>query len=127
MSDSEGKVVGVHGSVVDLEFRGALPAIRDLVTVEWDGPHALAIEIQQHADEHTARGVALQDTGGLRRGERVRASGRPLEVPVGEPVLGRLVDVTGGRAGASADGVVRERERGAIGCARTRSRPSCWT
>ena len=90
-----GAVVGVHGSVVDLVFPGSPPAIHDLVVIEWDGPHPLVVEIQQHTGEHAARGVALQDTAGMRRGERARATGRPLEVVVGDEVLGRLVDVTG--------------------------------
>jgi F-type H+-transporting ATPase subunit beta len=78
-----------------MTFPGAPPPINDAVIVEWDGPHALVVEIQQHVDDHTARGVALHETGGLRRGERVRAAGGPLAVVVGETVLGRLIDVTG--------------------------------
>jgi F-type H+-transporting ATPase subunit beta len=90
-----GEVVGVHGSVVDVRFPAAPPPIRDALTIEWDGPHALIVEIEQHLDEHTARGLALQETGGLRRGERAHPTDGPLTVPVGDAVLGRLVDVTG--------------------------------
>jgi hypothetical protein len=77
-----GTVVGVHGSVVDLEFDDGLPALHEIVTVDRGVAGSLAIEIQQHADEHTVRGVALAETAGLRRGERARASGQPLEVPL---------------------------------------------
>ena len=90
-----GHVVGVHGSVVDLAFPDSLPGIHEIALVEWEAPQPLTVEIQQHLDEHTVRGVALQETSGLRRGERARPTGRPLEVPVGDVVLGRLVDVAG--------------------------------
>lgn len=90
-----GHVVGVHGSVVDLAFPDFLPGIHEIALVDREALQPLTVEIQQHLDEHTVRGVALQETSGLRRGERARATGRPLEVAVGDVVLGRLVDVTG--------------------------------
>ena len=55
----------------------------------------LIIEVQAHLDERTVRGVALQATAGLRRGVPVHASGNPVTVPVGDAVLGRLLDVIG--------------------------------
>jgi len=58
-----GTVIGVHGSVIDMALGGGLPAIHELVAIEWDGDHPLTIEVEQHFDEHTdhtARGVALQ-------------------------------------------------------------------
>jgi F-type H+-transporting ATPase subunit beta len=91
---NSGYVVGVHGSVVDIVFPDLLPGIHEIAVVEWDAPHPLTVEILQHLDERTVRGVALQETSGLRRGERARATGRPLEVAVGNVVLGRVVDVT---------------------------------
>jgi DDE family transposase/ATP synthase alpha/beta subunit-like protein len=51
--------------------------------------------VQAHLDESTVRGVALQANAGLRRGAAVRETGRPLTVPVGDAILGRLLDVTG--------------------------------
>jgi F-type H+/Na+-transporting ATPase subunit beta len=52
-------------------------------------------EVQSHVDEATVRALALQSTAGLRRGVAAHATGGPLEVPVGEAVLGRLLDLTG--------------------------------
>jgi F-type H+-transporting ATPase subunit beta len=51
--------------------------------------------VQSHLDETTVRAIALQPTAGLRRGVAAHVSGGPLEVPVGEAVLGRLLDLTG--------------------------------
>jgi F-type H+-transporting ATPase subunit beta len=89
-------VLAVRGAVVDVAFDGGdLPRIEEALIVEWDRPGAILVEVQAHLDAKTVRGVALQSTAGLRRGERVRATGSPITVPVGEPILGRLLDVTG--------------------------------
>ena len=63
--------------------------------VKWDRAENLIVEVQAHLDERTVRGVALQATAGLRRGVLVRATGNPITVPVGDAVLGRLLDVIG--------------------------------
>src|SRR6516164_1382220 len=91
-----GAVLAVRGAVVDVAFAGGdLPPIDEVLVIEWDRPSLLIVEVQAHLDETTVRGVALQTTAGLRRGVPVRATGRPLTVPVGDAVLGRLLDVTG--------------------------------
>ncbi|MBS0517398.1 MAG: F0F1 ATP synthase subunit beta [Proteobacteria bacterium] len=91
-----GKVLAVRGAVVDIDFEGAvLPQLDEALVVEWDQPAPLLLEVQAHLDAHVVRGVALQATAGLRRGERVHATGAPISVAVGEALLGRLIDVTG--------------------------------
>lgn len=92
----EGKVVAVHGAVIDAVFdNGRLPQLDEALVVGWDRPDALIVEVQAHLDEHTVRGVALQPTAGLRRGTDVYATGSPVTIPVGDAMLGRLLDVTG--------------------------------
>ena len=73
---------------------GQLPAINDALTIELDGRTGLIAEIQEHLDLHTVRAVAMENTSGLRRGAIAHRSG-PICVPVGEQVLGRLLDATG--------------------------------
>ncbi|MEJ2434328.1 MAG: F0F1 ATP synthase subunit beta, partial [Pseudolabrys sp.] len=91
-----GSVLAVRGAVVDVAFEDvALPRIDEALIVEWDRPATLTVEVQAHLDKHTVRGVALQSTAGLKRGVPVRATGGPITVPVGDGVLGRLLDVTG--------------------------------
>ena len=86
----------MRGAVVDVAFEGAeLPHIDEALVIEWDQPLVLIVEVQAHLDESTVRGVALQATAGLKRGVPVRATGSPITIPIGEPVLGRLLDVTG--------------------------------
>ncbi len=92
---SEGYVVQIIGPVVDIAFTGALPAIYHAVEVLVpDGPN-LVVEIQQHLPNHRVRGVAMGPTEGLRRGMRALDRGEPITAPVGEGVLGRMLNVLG--------------------------------
>ena len=91
-----GRVVAVHGSVVDVRFPvGGLPGIGEAITIECDFSRPLVAEVQLHLDATTARAVALENTAGLKRGIVARATGGPIRIPVGEPVLGRLLNVIG--------------------------------
>ena len=91
-----GKVIAVRGAVIDVAFEaGKLPRLEEALVVEWDRPQTLIVEVEAHLDERTVRGVALHETAGLRRGTPVRASGSPVTVPVGDAMLGRLLDVVG--------------------------------
>jgi F-type H+/Na+-transporting ATPase subunit beta len=91
-----GKVLAVRGAVVDVAFDGEqLPRLEEAMAVEWDQPGYLVLEVQAHLDERTVRAVAFQSTAGLRRGVSVRALGGVVTVPVGDAVLGRLLDVVG--------------------------------
>jgi F-type H+/Na+-transporting ATPase subunit beta len=94
--DIDGKVVAVRGAVVDIAFAaGDLPPVDDALTIVDTASRKIAAEVQAHLDAHTVRAIALQATTGLRRGDRVERVGGPVRVPVGEAVLGRLLDVTG--------------------------------
>jgi F-type H+/Na+-transporting ATPase subunit beta len=92
----KGTVLAVRGAVVDVGFdRGELPRIDEALVVKWDRPGTLILEVQAHLNETIVRGVALQSTAGLQRGTPVCATGGPISVPVGDELLGRLIDVTG--------------------------------
>ncbi|ANN58720.1 F0F1 ATP synthase subunit beta [Mesorhizobium loti NZP2037] len=95
-SQLAGAVVSVRGAVVDVGFEGqVLPPINSALIVEWDQPQPLFLEVHSHVDPMTVRTIALQVTAGLARGTMVRALGEPISVPVGDAVLGRLLDVVG--------------------------------
>jgi F-type H+-transporting ATPase subunit beta len=92
---AEGKVVQVIGTVVDVEFPpDQLPAIFNALEGELEGKR-LMLEVEQQVGNSWVRCLALGPTEGLTRGAVVRDSGQPIAVPVGEPSLGRLFDVTG--------------------------------
>ncbi len=90
-----GRVVAVRGGVVDVAFdSGELPEIYE--SLEVDRPEGrLVLEVQQHLGADTVRAVAMDSTDGLRRGDRVRATGAPISVPVGPVTLGRIFNVLG--------------------------------
>jgi F-type H+-transporting ATPase subunit beta len=91
-----GRVVAARGSVVDIRFpAGSLPAIGEAVLLDWDRGPPLLTEVQQHLDPLTLRCVALENTAGLKRGTAARATGGPITVPVGDAVLGRLLNALG--------------------------------
>ena len=91
-----GRLVAVHGSVVDARFTaGFLPAIDEGIEIERDENRRLLAEVQQHLDPVTVRAVALEDTSGIRRGAKTHATHAPIRVPVGDRVLGRLLNAVG--------------------------------
>ncbi len=91
-----GCVVAVRGAVVDLAFpAGTLPPVDTAISIEVDGGSSIVAEVQAHLDERTVRALAMQSTSGLPRGASAQASCQPIAVPVGNAVLGRLIDVMG--------------------------------
>jgi len=95
---NKGKIVQVIGPVVDVEFPGALPAIYNALTVEYqvlNQPVKLTLEVQQHLGGNWVRTVAMSGTEGLKRGYDVVDTDGPISMPVGDGVMGRVFDVTG--------------------------------
>src|SRR5262245_5757051 len=95
---SKGKIVQVVGPVVDVEFPESLPGIYNALSVDYkvqDEPVRLTLEVQQHLGDKWVRAVSMSGTEGLKRGYEVFDTGRRISVPVGECVMGRVLDVTG--------------------------------
>ncbi len=91
-----GKISQIMGAVVDVEFAvDQLPKIMNALEIEQEDNNSLILEVAQHLGESMVRTVAMDSTDGLVRGHKVKDLGRPISVPVGEKVLGRLFDVIG--------------------------------
>jgi F-type H+-transporting ATPase subunit beta len=94
-----GTVIEVKGPVVDVRFAPQeIPEIFNAVTVpiESDGEtHDITLEVQQLLGDDMVRTVAMASTDGLRRGVDATDTGRPIAVPVGKTVLGRVLNVLG--------------------------------
>lgn len=93
-----GEVVAVKGNVVDARFTSRLPALHNqLTTTEGDKTFGdkIVVEVMDHLDRATIRGIALTSTQGLFRGAPIVDRGHSLQVPVGERVLGRMFNVFG--------------------------------
>ncbi len=94
--DTIGKIVEIQGAVVDCGFPiGELPEVYDALSVARNGEEPLILEVQRHLGGHVVRTVAMDATDGLKRGLPVTATGAPIQVPVGEPTLGRVFNVLG--------------------------------
>ena len=90
-----GVVCSIRGSVVDVRFNGELPDLLDALYVRMSETEKLPLEVQQHLDRHTVRTIALAFTEGMQRGMKVERSGAPFMMPVGEDVLGHMLNVLG--------------------------------
>ncbi|MBV7331647.1 F0F1 ATP synthase subunit beta [Chloroflexi bacterium TSY] len=90
---NEGKVVSVRGSVVDIAFPDHLPHLNSELRAGAQGQ--IVIETATHLDQQTVRGIALTPTQGLARGSQAVDTDQPLQVPVGQQLLGRVFNVFG--------------------------------
>ena len=94
-----GKVLQVLGPVVDVEFREGLPAIYNALKLTnqniSDTEENLTLEVAQHLGDAVVRTVAMDSTEGLRRGAAVRDTGEQIMMPVGQGILGRILNVIG--------------------------------
>ena len=88
-----GKVVEIIGAVVDVQFpRESIPNIYDALKID-DGN--LTLEVQQQIGDGIVRTIAMGTTDGLKRGLNVTNTGAPINVPVGDKTLGRIMNVLG--------------------------------
>ena len=94
MSRPIGKITQVMGAVVDVQFDNHLPEILNALETKNDG-QKLILEVAQHLGENTVRTIAMDSSEGLVRGSVVEDVGSPISVPVGNPTLGRILNVVG--------------------------------
>ncbi|CAM3754137.1 F0F1 ATP synthase subunit beta [Polynucleobacter antarcticus] len=98
---SNGNIVQCIGPVVDIQFpRDKMPSIYEALTLVESGEKSFAekgltFEVQQQIGDGVVRAIAMGASDGLRRGMEIKASGKPISVPVGPATLGRIMDVLG--------------------------------
>lgn len=93
-----GKIIQITGPVVDVDFTDTLPAINDALEVRYsiEGKDVrLVLEVAAHIGDGRVRTIAMDMSEGLVRGMEVVATGAPINVPVGDAVLGRIFNVIG--------------------------------
>jgi len=90
-----GTIVRIIGPVVDVSFAGGeLPALLSALVVR-NGQTDVTIEVLEHLDRYTLRGIAMESTAGLRRNMTVEDTGAQIQVPVGSETLGRVFNALG--------------------------------
>jgi F-type H+/Na+-transporting ATPase subunit beta len=97
---NEGKLIQIIGPVVDVEFSdGELPNILNALLISNpainDVEDNLVVEVAQHLGDNVVRCIAMDVTDGLVRGMPVKNTGNPIMMPVGDPGLGRVLNVVG--------------------------------
>ncbi|NBT07187.1 MAG: F0F1 ATP synthase subunit beta [Chitinophagia bacterium] len=94
---TKGKIKQIIGAVVDVQFpnQQSLPEIYNALTIIRPGGEKLVLEVQQHLGEDSVRAIAMDGTEGLVRGMEVIDSGKPISMPIGDDIYGRLFNVTG--------------------------------
>lgn len=95
ISQITGPVIDVHFDLNDSNEVAELPRIHDALTVKRSDGKDLIIEVQQHIGEDIVRAVAMDSTDGLCRGMQVVNTGKPISMPVGPQIRGRVMNVTG--------------------------------
>ncbi|HUX86469.1 MAG TPA: F0F1 ATP synthase subunit beta [Chloroflexota bacterium] len=91
-----GSIVAVHGVVVDADFpRGKLPGIGNALSIKRESLPPLVVEVHSHLSDTCVRCVSLEWLSDVRRGLAVEDTGQPVQVPVGDPTLGRIFNVLG--------------------------------
>jgi len=94
MANLVGHITQVIGAVVDVHFEGDLPPILNALETSNQG-NRLVLEVAQQLGENTVRTVAMDTSEGLVRGQEVRDTGNPIMAPVGDGLLGRIINVIG--------------------------------
>ncbi|MEK7989878.1 MAG: F0F1 ATP synthase subunit beta [Thiotrichaceae bacterium] len=90
---SSGKIVQIIGAVVDVKFpRETMPKVYDALLVD---EHGLTLEVQQQLGDGVVRTIAMGTTDGMKRDTAVSNTGQPIQMPVGQKTLGRIMDVLG--------------------------------
>ncbi len=93
----QGKVIAVNGSIVDAVFTPPLPPMQSLILIDSEDKNKepMKLEVAGHISETTVRSIALTPVAGLKRDQTVYSTGTPLSMPVGNELLGRMLNVFG--------------------------------
>lgn len=103
-TQTDGRIAAIRGGVVDVAFEGQVPKLHDLLYAG-----EVALEVAGLIGHGMVRAMALAPVRGLGLGMTVKAAGGPIMVPVGDAVLGRMLDVFGAPIDGRPEPVVSER------------------
>lgn len=93
---NKGIIHEIIGPVIDIKFDpDELPELLNEIKIDMEDGRTIVAEVAQHKGDDEVRTIALSSTDGLARGMEAVDTGRPISIPVGEEVLGRLFNVLG--------------------------------
>jgi F-type H+-transporting ATPase subunit beta len=118
---TDGRIAAIRGGIVDVTFDGPVPKVHDLLYAS-----GVALEVAALIGDGLVRAMAMAPVRGLGLGMAVRATGAPIMVPVGDAVLGRMLDVFGAPIdGLAPPEAVERRSIHRRQCPPLPERPSC--
>jgi len=91
--NTQGKIIAIKGQIIEVEFAGAKPANHDLLVLSSDP--TVKMEVYTSSGPSTYYCILLSHSRKLARGETVMNTGKPIHIPVGQEVLGRVLDIFG--------------------------------
>ena len=93
-----GQIKQIIGPVVDVSFSAegsTIPDILNALEIKRESGETLILEVQKHLGEDSVRAIAMDATDGLTRGTEVVDTGKPIAMPTGDAIKGRLFNVVG--------------------------------
>ena len=105
---NEGKISQITGAVLDIKFSDNLPNLYNAIEIPFND-EVIVAEVMQHIGDNVVRCVAMSSTDGLQRGMKALETGKPISVPVGEEVLGRVFNVLGNTIDEKGDDACAEK------------------
>lgn len=90
-----GQVVAVRGTVIDVLFDDGVPPLDAALECRLNHEGLITAVVHSHLGGSAVRAIAIDSTRGLDRGARVESDGRPLAIPVGSELIGRVIDLRG--------------------------------
>src|SRR3989304_4284375 len=89
--ENKGKIISVKGHIIEVEFESGPPSMHDVVYLEKDPD--VKMEVYDSTSSSTFYCISLSSTKKLYRGAPVINTGEPIKIPVGDEVLGRVIDI----------------------------------
>ncbi|OGZ94096.1 MAG: F0F1 ATP synthase subunit beta [Candidatus Sungbacteria bacterium RIFCSPLOWO2_02_FULL_47_9] len=91
--EKTGTIISVEGQVVEVKFSHTVPAVHDIITLE--GDDSIKMEVYSSSRAETFFCLALGPTASLKRGAKVVNTEKPILIPAGSELLGRVIDTFG--------------------------------
>lgn len=92
-----GRVVSVQGPVVDVKFQNAedVPNIFNVVKTQTIDKEDVILEVAEHLPGNIARCISINSTINLQRNQEATVSGTSIQIPVGDGLYGRIINMLG--------------------------------
>jgi F-type H+-transporting ATPase subunit beta len=96
-TEKRGRVVGVDGPIVQVQFEAdvEVPNVYQVINVRTYDQRDLVLEVVEHLPGNVVRCIAMGSTLSLQFGQEAFAPNEIVQIPVGDEMFGRIVDVLG--------------------------------